>query len=479
MAGTGTTQRALEKKMNTTIKNRSLLIAAAALLSATFDLVSTAGENNVPIIRNASFDSVQDQAPAEWETWTPRAEIAPEFGVERKTPRTGAAAGRIQCHSVEQIGAWRQQCTGIEGSSTYRFTGYFQTQNVASTQESVSVKLAWLDVSGREVAKDFVTRFTPEGQWVRAEGEIPAPANAVAVRVELGLQWCAGAVSWDDVCLKRCAPSAPRTVRVSTVRFMPATPSTLEQNLKFFGEKIDLAGSERADIVCLGETINYVSTGRVKSESAESIPGPSTVALGEAARRNRLWVVTSLYKRDGKRVYNTAVLIDRQGKLVGPYRKTHLPEAEVLGGVSPGSDYPVFQTDFGTIGMQICYDNFFPEVARSLALQGAEIIFTPIWGDLREGSYNWDIVVRARAIDNSVHFVASMDGERSLIIDPVGRILADTQDRQALVTAEINLDARHQTPWLSVGSTGEWKRMFPKERRPGTYGTLTKEPHTP
>ena len=428
------------------------------------------GEN---LIRNPGFGAVSSAAPADWETWTPRAEIAPEFGVDRDGGRSSSGAARIRCRGAEQIGVWRQRCAGVRGGQTYRFTGYFRTKKIASAQEAVWIKLEWLNASGQQAAKDYVSHFLPEGEWMRVEDLVPAPADAVAVVVELGLQWCEGTVWWDDLTLAISPPSPPRKVRVSTACFMPPAPTTPEKNLAFYAAKVDQAGRAGADIVCLGETINYVSTGRKADEVAEPIPGPSTKTLGEAARRHHLWIVTSLYEREGKCVYNTAVLIDRQGKVAGRYRKTHLPETEMLAGVTPGTEYPVFQTDFGTIGIQICYDNFFPEVARSLALQGAEILFTPIWGDAREEGYDWDIVARSRAIDNAVHFVASAyTHKRSLIIDPGGRILADTKGQEELVTADLELDRRRLEPWLSVGAFGEWKRLYPKERRPATYGQL-------
>jgi predicted amidohydrolase len=161
---------------------------------------------------------------------------------------------------------------------------------------------------------------------------------------------------------------------------------------------------------------------------------------------------------------------------VGKYRKTHLPETEISGGLTPGNTYPVFKTDFGTIGLQICYDNFFPEVTRNLALQGAEIIFLPIWGDGRGDGYEWDIVARARAIDNAVYLVASIYGyKRSLIINPNGQILADTNGKSGMVTAEIDLDARTFERWLSVHGYGEWKNLYPKERRPATYPNHVEE----
>lgn len=112
-------------------------------------------------------------------------------------------------------------------------------------------------------------------------------------------------------------------------------------------------------------------------------------------------------------------------------------------------------------------------MARNLALNGAEIILLPIWGDLRNQDYAWDVVARARAIDNAVFLVASIySNRRSLIVNPDGRILADTAWEEGLVTADINLDARTFERWLSVGSYGEWKNLYPQERRNETYGGL-------
>jgi predicted amidohydrolase len=447
------------------------LVVLAVLLLLMGRATMAQAEN---LIRNPGFETRGGATPEQWETWAPREEIAPEFAVDSEGGRSGSAAARIRCRGAEQIGGWRQRCVGVEGGQTYRFTGHFRTEKIASAQEAVWVKLEWLNAAGEQVAKDYVTRFALRDGWARVEDVVPAPTEAIAVEVELGLQWAEGTIWWDDVQMVKAPPSPPRRVKVSTTCFLPPTPTTPEKNLAYYATKVDLAGREGADIVCLGETINYIHTGQKAHEVAEAIPGPSTRTLGDAARRNRLWIVASLYERKGTRVYNTAVLIDRQGNLAGRYRKTHLPETEMLGGVTPGSEYPVFKTDFGTIGLQVCYDNFFPEVARSLALQGAEILFTPIWGDAREDGSSWDIVARARAIDNAVHFVASTytPTKRSLIIDAGGQILADTKGQEGLITAVLELDRRRLEPWLSVATAGEWKRLYPKERRPGTYGQL-------
>src|SRR4051812_33317885 len=105
-------------------------------------MAMASGEN---LIRNPGFEAVSGVAPADWEAWTPRAEIAPAFGVDRDGGRSSSGAARIQCRGAEQIGGWRQRCAGVRGGQTYRFTGYFRTEKVASAQEAVWIKLEWLN----------------------------------------------------------------------------------------------------------------------------------------------------------------------------------------------------------------------------------------------------------------------------------------------------------------------------------------------
>src|SRR5262249_16425265 len=103
-------------------------------------------------------------------------------------------------------------------------------------------------------------------------------------------------------------------------------------------------------------------------------PGPTTEYFGSLAQKHALHIVLSLYEREDDAVYNTAVLLGPEGDLIGKYRKVCLPHLEIEWGVTPGKEYPVFETKLGKIGMMICYDGFFPEVARELTNRGAEII---------------------------------------------------------------------------------------------------------
>src|ERR1035437_1988722 len=118
-----------------------------------------------------------------------------------------------------------------------------------------------------------------------------------------------------------------------------------------------------------------------------------------------------MYEREGTAIYNTAVLIDRAGNVEGKYRKVYLPREEVEAGLTPGSDYPVFQTDFGTVGLMICYDVFFPDPAHALAREGAEIVLLAIWG----GDHT---LTKARAIENKIFLVASGYDYPTYIMDP-------------------------------------------------------------
>src|SRR5207302_6418672 len=129
-------------------------------------------------------------------------------------------------------------------------------------------------------------------------------------------------------------------------------------------------------------------------------PGPSTDYFGTLAKRYHLHVVVSLYERDGPVVYNACVLLGPDGKLIGKYRKVCLPHSEIEAGVAPGNDYPVFDTKLGKVGMMVCYDGFFPEVARQLSNHGAEVIAFPVAGCN-------PLPVAARACENHVFIVSS------------------------------------------------------------------------
>jgi predicted amidohydrolase len=194
--------------------------------------------------------------------------------------------------------------------------------------------------------------------------------------------------------------------------------------------------------------------------------------LAEKAKKYGTYAVATLLETDGDLFHNTAVLIDRAGDIAGIYRKVHLTMGETDSGLTPGTEFPVFETDFGRVGLLTCWDNWFGESARALRLHGAEILFMPLAGD--GSSIHWDTTWKARAIDNGVWFVTSstVTDSPSRIINPEGEIVADANGGFAYAMADINLNQEWRQQYHSTKSYGEPARFLVKERRPDTYGPV-------
>ena len=234
------------------------------------------------------------------------------------------------------------------------------------------------------------------------------------------------------------------------------------------------AGAHGADLVVLpelfstGYQLNIVGPRIV--ELAEPVDGPTVTALCEAARAAGCYVVAGLaltYDLTGV-VYNSAVFIDRGGNLMGTYDKQHLWALERFYFRS-GCDCPVFETDFGRVGVMICYDMGYPEVARMLTLQGADLVVCPsAW--CAEDMDVWDVNAPARALENTVFLAAvnrfgeedglSMPGH-SLVCNPRGHVVAHLEEEaEGVLHATVNLDEiagfRERSPYL-------------RDRRPDLY----------
>ncbi len=171
------------------------------------------------------------------------------------------------------------------------------------------------------------------------------------------------------------------------------------------------------------------------------------------ARHKNSYLVAGIFEREGAAIYNTAVLIDRQGDVAGKYRKVYLPREEYEVGLTPGSDFPVFQTDFGKVGLMICWDLQYTDPARALALGGAELILLPIWG-------GDPTIGKARVLENHVFLAASGYDYPTYIMDPAGEMVAQAPDRGDVAHAVLDLNRRYTEKWL-----GEMRGRFMKEVR--------------
>jgi agmatine deiminase len=258
-------------------------------------------------------------------------------------------------------------------------------------------------------------------------------------------------------------------------------------------EKIEQAAQKGAQIVCLQELYRTRYFPQQEKQDvtglAESIPGETTKMFSELAKKHKLVIIAPLFeKAKDNKFYNSAVVINANGKLLGTYRKAHIPndpyfyEKDYF--EEGDTEYKVFETPFARISALICYDQWFPEPARICSLKGAEIIFYPTAigyvkdytsedGDWHDA---WKTVQRAHAIGNGIHVAAvnrvGEEGELqfwggSFVCDSFGKVLNEastTTEEVLIVKVDLSKNKRIQDGW-----------GFLKNRRPDTYKRLLKE----
>lgn len=252
---------------------------------------------------------------------------------------------------------------------------------------------------------------------------------------------------------------------------------------------IERAGKQGVQILCLQE-IFYGPYFCAEQETrwydtAEPVPGPTTELMQDLARKHQMAIVVPLYETPQTGTYyNTAVVIDADGKVLGKYRKNHIPHCAPgfweKFYFKPGNlGYPVFETRYAKVGVYICYDRHFPDGARILGLNGAEIVFNPSATVAGLSEYLWKLEQPAHAVANQ-YFVGAINrvgrekpwnvGEfygQSYFCDPRGQFIATgPRKKDALVTATLDLDQI-----LEVRKV--WQ--FFRDRRPDSYGALVEQ----
>ena len=262
-----------------------------------------------------------------------------------------------------------------------------------------------------------------------------------------------------------------------------------EANIARTLEFVDQAGAAGVQILCMQEIFTgpYFCAEQHPRwyASAERIPdGPTVQLMQEKARQHQMVIVVPIYEEDGPGIYyNTAAVIDADGRYLGKYRKNHIPHCAPgfweKFYFRPGNlGYPVFDTAYARVGVYICYDRHFPEGARALGLNGAEIVFNPSATVAGLSEYLWKLEQPAHAVANA-YFIGAINrvgieapwniGEfygQSYFCEPRGQMLAvGSRDQSELIVADLDLEQIREVRNI-------W--AFYRDRRPDSYGDLVK-----
>jgi len=274
-----------------------------------------------------------------------------------------------------------------------------------------------------------------------------------------------------------------RIVRAALIQTEGLTPveKMVEHQVKLIGQ----AAEQGAQITCLQELATGPYFCQVEDKSwyslAEPVPdGPTVQRMQEVARETGMVLIVPVYEEESPGfLYNCAAVIDSDGSYLGKYRKTHIPHSDNFLEkyyFRPGNlGYPTFDTSVGRIGVYICYDRHFPEGARALGLNGAEIVFIPS-ATAGHSRVLWDVEQRFHAIANG-YFVGTINRVgtsikpdvhfygHSYFCNPSGEVLAQADDQEAVIVTDLDLDQLSET-------RAEWP--FYRDRRPDMYAPLTK-----
>lgn len=263
---------------------------------------------------------------------------------------------------------------------------------------------------------------------------------------------------------------------------MPVTADKAE-NLAVARDYIRRAAKGGADVAILPEMFCCLYTNAAFVQNAEAAGEGVYTAMAEAARESGLWLVAgSMPERDGARIYNTAFVFDPTGACVARHRKMHLFDIDVQGGqrffesetFTAGDSVTVFDTPFGKLGLCICFDMRFPELARCMALSGAQAIVAPAAFNMTTGPAHWELLFRQRAVDNQLFTLGVAPARdaggpyvsygNSLVCSPWGDVVARAGSEPALLLVEVdfgyNDQIRAQLPLLSARRTDVYRLAF-------------------
>lgn len=397
-----------------------------------------------------------------WETFVPPYKPLADF------EKSSTLLGISLASDSYGIGKWICRAP-IEAGKTYRFSVTCRTEE---SVHDVYVILTQNGVNGKMIVREHALEHRRVGDKIFFSDTFLAEPGAVSFTLEL---WCKGKfarVLWDQPVLAPCEPVGERKVKVAVAYLKPCSKPglTLADNRETITLAVDKAGVEKPDIIVLGECMYDRGVDLPLPEKAETDKGSMCTLMRQKATQYHCWLIYNFHEYDNGEYYNTSILFDRDGNTAGKYRKTHLTVTELEAGMTPGEGYPVFDTDFGRIGMLICWDHYFSATTEALAAKGAEILFISSAGDAAEQCI-------ARAKDAGLYLaVCGMNTENNhgwgpaRVVSPLGELLAHGDGHTEPVVCEIDLNRKIRRHWLSTGpADAQTKGVYRYEKNPKSF----------
>jgi predicted amidohydrolase len=393
------------------------------------------------------------------EPWAPHPSAAPL--TEKNDDQLAVSSnGTRTC-----VGGWQIVYSGVIPGRRYAITWDAQYTDIDHARDSLRGKLYWEDLAADS--------SRPKGEWhyllptvssdsASFKRTLVASAGADHLTVRSTFRWSTkGDAVWAMPVIEELEPLDP----LAPVRVAVVTGTETDRRRKYTSiqDNIDLylplcrqAIEAGAQLVCLPEiALQYGMPGHAL-ELAVPLEGPETEPFYKLAAETGTHILLGLFERDGDAVHNTAALIGPSG-FEGRYHKVHLAVGgESESGILPGDGFPVFSTDLGRIGCNICMDSSAAESSRSIGLAGADFLLLPIMGDHRADRWSkgrpvfnesrWKAIMRTRALDNQLCMVVARNtSQGSCIIDRKGEILAWNEGDKGYILADVSLEDGYRT----------------------------------
>jgi len=372
------------------------------------------------LVPNPSFSEGEiGGIPAGWQTKSPRPNLMPRF--ESALLADGTTSLMMSGTSDDSAVGSLSASFAVSGGKTYRMSVRFRVSGELNPHKNLLFSFYTSTGFNNGIFK-FVKQ---EDDWIEGENRFFVPGTeAQTGELSIVFRLSAGGTAWvRHVAFEECEQIPPRKVLFACMEG--------RASMEVWERALDAAGRRKADLALLPE--NFYSEDYKKTEP---LNGPSASLMSRKAKQYGMYVAGTFFHEDALtgRVHNTGLLFDRQGVVAGRYDKNHPYSPEFLsGGITPGTEVPVFDADFGKVGMMICYDSWFTDVAELLGLKGAEIVLFP-----NQGYYK--SLMPARAADNGVRIVTSSGDGPNGIWDTSG---AEVRSPNADPTRHANNDATY------------------------------------